>query len=742
MSQSPNPSAFPLARLALAVMMTLPSGLALAEEVLTVEDPAVMELEETRVLGTAEEELKQAPGVSVITAEDIKKHPPVNDIAEIIRKQPGVNLTGNSGSGARGNNRQIDIRGMGPENTLILIDGKPVTSRNSVRYGWRGDRDTRGDTNWVPAEQIERIEVLRGPAAARYGSGSAGGVVNIITKAPSKEHHGNATVYMNMPEHSEEGATKRFNFGLSGPLADNLSYRVYGNLNTTDADDEDINEGRAVVATNAAVAGREGVRNKDINGLLSWQIDDAQTLDLEAGYSRQGNIYTGDSMNNLSGGVVETFRSPWIGRETNTLYRNNYALTHRGDWDFGTTLNYLQYERTRNNRLKEGLAGGPEGAIYSNDFGTIELDSVTAHSEVNLPISAVFEQVVTLGAEWNEQQMDDGASDLAAIQSIAYPIAFDGEMETRTASLFIEDNIELRPGTILTPGLRYDHNDMTGSNWSPALNLSQKLGRDFTLKAGIARAYKVPNLYQSNGSYALYSSGLGCWTGTGGCFMLGNDDLDAETSINKELGIEFDANGYRASLTYFRNDYKDKIEAGHEVVGTVVANVMGNNRSANVFQWENVPEAVVEGFEGNLSMPLGERLDWNTNFTYMLKSENEETGEPLSIIPEYTVNSTLDWQVTEPLAVQATVTWFGKQEPGKYDYKGNVLSGDARREISPYALVGLSANYELSKNWSVGAGVSNLFDKRLYREGNAREAGAYTYNEPGRTFYTSVSASF
>ncbi len=95
---------------------------------------------------------------------------------------PGVNLTGNSTSGQRGNNRQIDIRGMGPENTLILIDGKPVSSRNSVRQGWRGERDTRGDTFRVPPEMIERIEVLRGPAAARYGNGAAGGVVNIITK--------------------------------------------------------------------------------------------------------------------------------------------------------------------------------------------------------------------------------------------------------------------------------------------------------------------------------------------------------------------------------------------------------------------------------------------------------------------------------------------------------------------------------------------------------------------------------
>lgn len=115
------------------------------------------------VRGTAEEALKQQPGVSIITAEDIAKAPPVNDLSEIIRKMPGVNLTGNSASGSRGNNRQIDIRGMGPENTLILIDGVPVTSRNSVRYSWRGERDTRGDSNWVPPEMVERIEVSPRP---------------------------------------------------------------------------------------------------------------------------------------------------------------------------------------------------------------------------------------------------------------------------------------------------------------------------------------------------------------------------------------------------------------------------------------------------------------------------------------------------------------------------------------------------------------------------------------------------
>ena len=288
--------------------------------------------EEILVQATAEQELKQQPGVSIITAEDIKKEPPVNDLSQIIRKMPGVNLTGNSATGNRGNNRQIDIRGMGPENTLIMVDGVPVTSRNAVRYSWRGERDTRGDSNWVPPELVERIEVIRGPAAARYGSGAAGGVVNIITKRPTNDWHGALSLYTNQPENDKEGATRRANVDLSGPLAgDALTMRLYGNINKTDADDADINQAQ----NGAYAAGREGVRNKDINGQLSWKITPTQIVDLDYGYSRQGNIYAGDtqySNGNLSpNGLVSSL----YGEETNRMYRQNYGLTWNGIWDWG-----------------------------------------------------------------------------------------------------------------------------------------------------------------------------------------------------------------------------------------------------------------------------------------------------------------------------------------------------------------------------------------------------------------------
>jgi ferric enterobactin receptor len=481
---------------------------AFAEET---EKAKTADAEETMVVTAAQQNL-QAPGVSTITADEIRKRPPARDISEIIRTMPGVNLTGNSTSGQRGNNRQIDIRGMGPENTLILIDGKPVTSRNSIRLGWRGERDTRGDTSWVPPEMIERIDVIRGPAAARYGNGAAGGVVNIITKKVNNEWHGSWDTFMNLPEHKDEGSTKRTNFSLTGPMGGDFSFRLNGNLDKTQADAWDINQGhqseRTGIYQNTLPAGREGVENKDINGVLRWDFAPMQSLELQAGYSRQNNLYAGDTQNtNTNNFVKENY-----GKETNRLYRQNYSLTWNGGWDNGiTTSTWAQYEHTRNSRKGEGLAGGTEGIFNSDKFVDIDLDDVLLHSEINLPIDFVFDQTLTLGTEWNQQRMKDMASNTQTFMGGTIP----GYSSTNRSpysqaeifSLFAEDNIEVTDTTMLTPALRFDHHSIVGDNWSPSLNLSQGLWDDFTLKMGIARAYKAPSLYQTNPNYILYSKG-------------------------------------------------------------------------------------------------------------------------------------------------------------------------------------------------------------------------------------------
>lgn len=139
--------------------------------------------------------------------------------------------------------------------------------------------------------------------------------------------------------------------------------------------------------------------------------------------------------------------------------------------------------------------------------------------------------------------------------------------------------------------------------------------------------------------------------------LVGNKNLDPEISINKEIGLEFTVDDYHASVTYFRNDYQNKIVAGDQIIGRSAS-------GAYVLQWQNGGKALIEGIEASMAVPLmPDRLNWNTNATYMITSEQKDTGNPLSIIPKYTVNTFLDWTITSALSANVNWTLYGKQKP-------------------------------------------------------------------------------
>jgi ferric enterobactin receptor len=96
------------------------------------------------------------------------------------------------------------------------------------------------------------------------------------------------------------------------------------------------------------------------------------------------------------------------------------------------------------------------------------------------------------------------------------------------------------------------------------------------------------------------------------------------------------------------------------------------------------------------------------------------------------------------LALSLTGTYYGKQEPRGMNpiRPDKPVYPEQLRERDPYHVFGLGGTYTLTDNLSFGAGINNIFDKRLYREGAGTSAGANTYNEPGRSFYASVTASF
>ncbi len=127
--------------------------------------------------------------------------------------------------------------------------------------------------------------------------------------------------------------------------------RLYGNINKTEPDAWDINHAQ----NGSYAAGREGVRNKDINALLSWKMTPQQILDFSYAYSRQGismlAIPSTASGNLSPNGLVDSL----YGHETNRLYRQSRGLTYNGLWDWGPVQAGVYYEKTNNTRLQEGL---------------------------------------------------------------------------------------------------------------------------------------------------------------------------------------------------------------------------------------------------------------------------------------------------------------------------------------------------------------------------------------------------
>lgn len=709
---------------------------------------------DTTVVQAASEELKQAPGVSVITEEDFKRRPVSNDIAELVRTMPGINLTGNSSTGQYGNNRQIDIRGMGPENTLILIDGKPVLSRNSVKMGRSGERNTRGDSNWVPPEAIESIEVIRGPAAARYGSGASGGVINIITKKPDVAG-GSVTLQAEIPENSMEGGNKRANVVLSGPLSDRFSHRTILNYNEQEADSPDINRA-ATDEENSVAAGVEGVENMDFRTLVRFDQNEANVWEAEVGYSRQGNEYTGD---NAFQGVDQENTQLYLGQETNVLRRKTVSITHRGTFDFGDSFSYIQYEDTDNTRLSEGQGGRVEGSIDADAvMETINLRNITAKSEWNIPLTLFSKsQTLTVGAEYRGERQDDPASNQATI-NVVEGVEIDGTdidaenrdpvMDSQLYALYVEDNIMLSDDVMFTPGVRFDHHSEAGTNVSPSLNMSWQASSAVTFQAGISRAFKAPNLYQLNPNYVYTTNGNGCpidYPSQGrGCSILGNPDLEHETSVNKEIGVNYAGEqGINAGITYFHNDYKDKIITGNYPPELVLEGTpfRGNTGGlVQVFRWANTPKAVIEGMEGNLLIPFTDDIEWSTNATVMIKSEDETTGQPLSIVPDYTVNSQVSWQVTEDWMLVASAQHYGETDsPTLSTTSGAEIENPEPRPA--YTIVNLNTVYSY-QDIDFTFSVKNLFDKEVFREGTQTSAGANTFNEPGRNFLVSATYNF
>ena len=611
------------------------------------------------------QQLEDAPAsISVITREQIEQRY-YQDATDALRDIPGVIITG-GGSGDRGND--IVIRGMPAQYTLILVDGKPVSTRETRPNGSAGF-----EQDWLPPLQaIERIEVVRGPMSTLYGSDAIGGVINVITRKVAEEWGGAVQLDTIIQDDSRSGDIQQGNFSLSGPLlADTLGLQVYGRASSRQED--------------RFVDGFEEKNLKNLNARLSFTPTDNQDFTLEAGRTKQDRrslIGYSAPATGCRGGCTDS---------DNEFTREVLALSHTGRWDFGTTDSYVQREEAENL--------------------TREM-KVTNTSAKTALVAPLGDHLLTVGANFEKEELSDETSNQISDRT---------EVDASKWALFAEDEWMLPGNVSVTGGVRLDDDENYGSHVSPRLYGVWGMAPRWTLKGGVSTGFRSPSLREITPDWGQVSRGGDVY---------GNPDLEPETSVNKELGLYFNAGrDLQANVTVFHNDFKDKITriACPPSVCPGGPNQFGSDPTYRV----NVDEAVTRGVEAAVSTTLARTLDLTLSYTYTDSEQKsgEYKGEPLNQVPKHLASLQADWRVTGRLSPWLAVRYRGEESQPTTGPSSSSIVAPSN------TLVDAGLAFKLTPQATLNTGIYNIADKEIFQD-------EYGYVEDGRRYWLGMRVSF
>ena len=672
-----------------------------------------------------EQAMVDAPAsISVVSREELERKR-VSSIADALRDVEGVDVGGSVG---KTGGRNISMRGMPSDYTLILIDGRRQNTAGSVTPNGFGETST---SYFPPVASIERIEVIRGPMSTLYGSDAMGGVINIITRKVDREWTGSIGVENTFNEDRDFGDRREINLYTSGPLVeDTLGIQLRGRFHERDASELQYSDqnGDPIEVSQRGPSPVEG-DTYNLGGKLTWTPTDDHDLWLDGEVNRQR--YTNDEcqLGTLDGRTRSCEPDPGVANgyaDELRFEREQLAIGHTGRFASGTLDSSLMRNttettgRTIPGTQGEAYAGFP--GIVGGDPRELETTNTVLDSKFTMPLG---DHMTTLGGQWMDSELDDGLA---------------GEtFEQTTTALFAEDEWMLRDDLALTLGGRYDHHDAFGSQFSPRGYLVWNTTPNWTLKGGVSRGYKTPSLNDLH-------DGINGVTQQGAQLTIGNPDLEPETSTSSEIGAHYDnQQGFTASATLFHNQFDDKITAGDPIYVSNDPSIPDDTYEQQV----NVDEAITQGVE--LSTAYQFNPDWrlNANYTYTDSEQKsgDNKGEPLTDTPEHSVNATLRWQATDKLDAWLSAEYRSERYRSRTAPPGPpVPLFDDLGDFKAYSLFSLGGNYAVTDQLNLSATIDNLFDKdfvdyRAYGDGTSF-GNVYANSEEGRRLWLSARYEF
>lgn len=647
-----------------------------------------------------EQDLRDAPASITVISGDELRNRSYTDITDALKNVAGVQIAGG------GVERSIMLRGMTADYTLFLIDGRPMQGNDA--FANNGAQAGNSVNFLPPIEAIERIEVIRGPASALYGSDAMGGVINIITRKVHNEWSGSITTEYSHADSSNKTDEDGFltNFYLNAPLIqDTLSLQITGGFQNQD-------EGHFAGGSDSAASDPE-YKKKNLGTKLAWRVNDTNTLTL-------GNTYT----------LQERWHNPGLSlADTGTAsyqksIKNSYFLNHEGQYGSLLTNTYAQYEKSENpTRVNATTGNGIEFSVLTlNTQATYFLDSHT----------------LTGGVNYKYENLEDGATNGLNLPGVSLPTDII-KMDRYQYSLFLEDEWTILDNLALTLSGRYDDNEKFGGQFSPKIYAVYHLTDTLTLKGGVTTGFRAPTLKQSATDYGSTSMGG---------VIIGNPDLKPETSLNREIGLGYQNNqiGLASTLTVYQIDYEDKINRTGRICPAAADNpnqdpCVYNGTTYPYHQfgytaYENVDKAELTGVEHTLSYRIFEDLTYRHSYTYTDTEQKTGTyaGEPLNDVSKHMFNASLDWQTTDRLNLWTQVNYRGKTS-GRWQ---TGTSGSSSNGVTypSYTFADLGLAYRPIDPLNLKAGIYNVTNKTVSPDED------YSATLDGRKLVVSFTYSF
>jgi iron complex outermembrane recepter protein len=414
--------------------------------------------------------------IYVITQEDIHRSG-LTSIPELLRMVPGMDV-----ARIDANHWAISARGFNDQyanKLLVLIDGRTVYSPVFGGVYW--------NVQDVPLEDIERIEVIRGPGATLWGANAVNGVINIITKSARDTQGGLATVSYG----TQEQPSTMVRYG--GQLATNLFYRAYVKY---------FNDNNSVDTLGQATADnwnaiRSGFR-------LDWEKS------AEDNFTLQGDYYYGNAGETVD---VTTLTPPYANRVNFT--DQNKGGNVLGRW----THNYSDTSQLSLQMYYDHTQQGDSSSVVKNDTYDVDLQHRFALGT---------RQAIVWGAGY--RYIAENVSSNFFV-SLTPPAVYE-----QIASSFIQDDFTIVQNRLhLTVGSKFEYSDLTGTAVQPSVRLAWTPTEKQTVWAAISRAYRTPNAAQLD----IYQNRSAFQPPTGPPVLLsvlGNPNLDSEQLTSYELG--------------------------------------------------------------------------------------------------------------------------------------------------------------------------------------------------------------